>query len=114
MIRNLRNLIGRIRGFGRCLKCGDRWNWKEPHFIVFEGEGMEESSMFPLCDECFWKLPIEGTQGIMHFCNELLTLWIAFGRREFPPDRVSRMLKAMRTNIQKEMFDRDVDLSCKL
>lgn len=100
MLRHLRNLIGNLRGYSGCLHCGDRWNWKKEHSIKYEQRGQESSAMFPICEECFQKLPVEGANGIMHYCNELLTQWIAFSRARFPPERVSNMLICLRENVE--------------
>jgi hypothetical protein len=54
LAREFRNFIGKLRGFGACMHCGDRWNWKPEHTTwCFADRGM-----FPLCERCFQKLPI--------------------------------------------------------
>ena len=99
---HLRNLIGKIRGNSGCLNCGGRWNWKKPHFIIYEDMGEASGGMTPLCEECFQSLPVDGVGGIMDFCNQVLTPWIAFQRIKFPPERVNSMLTIMRKNIEAE------------
>lgn len=94
-----RNLIGEARGHSGCLNCGDRWNWKKPHDIEYERKGDNRSGMFPLCDECFQKLPVDT---IMDFCSQLLTEWIGFLPGEFPPGRACNMLRVMRENVEAE------------
>jgi hypothetical protein len=49
------NEEGRLEGYGACLECGDRWNWKPAHTIAYgAGQGM-----FPLCEYDYWHLPVE-------------------------------------------------------
>ena len=49
------NALGQSKGFGGCEYCGDRWNWKKYKTIRID----ERLGMFPLCEECFEKLPIK-------------------------------------------------------
>ncbi len=102
MLRFLRNLRGRIGKYGKCSDCGDRWNWKTPLPIIYRRSDGAMYRIAPLCKECFEKLAIEGTHGIMHFINESLTLDIAFCRPLFPQDEVDRMLKFIRREVEKQ------------
>mgnify|MGYP001559819696 FL=1 len=45
-----RTLVGKLGGYGDCLRCGNTWNWKKGYSISY-GRGC---GMFPLCEEC-WK-----------------------------------------------------------
>lgn len=103
MLSHLRNLKGKLWRYKACLNCGDRWNWKKPHYIRYEDEGEASGAMSPLCEECFYSLPVEA---IMDFCNQVLTPWIAYQRTKFPQERVSNMLGFMRGFIEAELESR--------
>jgi hypothetical protein len=45
----VRNIWGRLRGFGGCLRCGDTWD-RTPYHSTYIGAG---SSCFPLCERCW-------------------------------------------------------------
>lgn len=48
----IRNIIGRLKGYSGCKRCGDTWDYKEEHDTKFlEGRGC-----FPLCQECWESL----------------------------------------------------------
>ncbi len=54
ILRHLKNLIGYIRGFGKCGKCGDSWTWKPEHETEYYRVPGFAKACFPLCEEC-WK-----------------------------------------------------------
>jgi hypothetical protein len=64
------NEIGRREGYGACLACGDRWNWKPRHVITY-GDGL---GMFPLCEYDYWRLPVERVEAHI---RQLIDEWKA-------------------------------------
>ena len=84
-MRRIKNWLG--RGFGGCLRCGDRWNWKEEQSIRFSAY----SSMFPLCKECFNEL---SEADIIHYCAQL---WGSWDRDEpFPEENLRRSINTIK------------------
>ena len=75
MFKNVKNANGYARGYGGCLRCGDRWNWKSHHVIPYGGG----AGMFPLCEECYNKLSPEERY---RYCRELAREWEKWGRSE--------------------------------
>ena len=55
--RFLKNSLG--EGFSGCNRCGDKWNWKEPHYVTYHETERGSSGMFPLCEECYQQLTPE-------------------------------------------------------
>jgi len=49
------NTTGSLQGYGGCNHCGDTWNWKQGHSVMYS----ETSGAFPLCEECYQKLKPE-------------------------------------------------------
>lgn len=76
------NQIGRSRGYGGCIRCGDTWDWKPSHTTYFpDGSG----GMFPLCEECWTEL---GTAAARQpFYKKQFEEWAFQILRELPPDR---------------------------
>ena len=67
IIRKIKNITGEANGYGNCILCKDRWNWKEPQRIK-----MINRQMFPLCKECFNKL---SERQISMWCVILMERW---------------------------------------
>ena len=62
-------------GYGGCLLCKDKWNWKKPHYIQYS----THEGMFPLCEECYNKLtPTER----LFYCKLMIGTWIGKGSLE--------------------------------
>ena len=73
--RSRLNEQGRLEGYGACLQCGDRWNWKPAHTIAYgAGQGM-----FPLCEYDYWRLPVERVE---HHIRQLVREWKALTPHE--------------------------------
>ncbi len=53
-LRSLRNWIGRRKGYGGCMRCGDTWDRTPAHSTSFN----ETWGAFPLCERCWRKLTI--------------------------------------------------------
>jgi len=68
MFRWLRNLIGRSRGYGFCLRCKDSWAWKKYHVTAYS----DLHGCFPLCQECWQALEPEAR---LPFYLELYRQW---------------------------------------
>lgn len=51
--RKFKNLLGRIRGKGQCVACGDSWDWKKPLSIPYA----KYKSAHNICEECVETLP---------------------------------------------------------
>ena len=68
MLKTIRNNIGNIQGFGHCYHCKDTWNWKKTQSIPYK----KDSFMFPICKECFIKLP---EIVILNYCIRLMEDW---------------------------------------
>jgi hypothetical protein len=87
--RSRRNRI-EGRGYGGCLRCGDRWNWKKEHHTqVTDGTGM-----FPLCQECW--LTLGTAEKRYPFYEALITQWQADGMpREEADEQRELALKAL-------------------
>ena len=54
-MRVIKNILGRLRGYGGCNRCGDTWNWKEAQGVPY-GVGR---GCFPLCRQCYMELSPE-------------------------------------------------------
>jgi hypothetical protein len=81
------NEQGRLEGYGACLQCGDRWNWKPAHTIAYgAGQGM-----FPLCEYDYWRLPLERVE---HHIRQLVGVWKALA-----PDEAERLDEEARLAI---------------
>ena len=63
-----RNYIGGRNGYNGCSKCGDTWNWKEPHTLWLPGA----QGVFPCCEDCWSKMDKEER---LHHCVILFTEW---------------------------------------
>ena len=66
--RFINNQRGRLSGYGSCSECGDTWNWKGYQDIKYD----DWSGMFPLCRECFNRLPNET---IEDHCIAIMVSW---------------------------------------
>lgn len=62
-------VIGRRLGYSGCFHCGMTWNYAQSKSIQFS----ETRGMFPLCEECFSKLPPEE---IDPYIERLVWEWI--------------------------------------
>ena len=83
-----RNVEGRRNGYSGCGKCGDTWNWKEPHSTIYNEYG---TGCFPLCKECWQKLTPEQR---LPFYMQLVDLWES---QSEPPElpRLQRVREAI-------------------
>jgi hypothetical protein len=61
--------IGKALGYGGCYRCGMTWNYVKGKTIYYT----EGSGMFPLCAECFDKLPPEE---IDPYIEKLVMSWL--------------------------------------
>jgi len=86
--RMIKNKSGHLQGYGSCFNCGDTWNWKEHQSIKYE----ESSGMFPLCKECFNKLP---EKDIIDWC---VTLFIDWGKSK---EYINSKLPTIKKEIKK-------------
>lgn len=68
MLRPIRNAIGSSKGYGACLCCGDRWNWKDQHDIDLTGD----KGGFAVCEEC-WQT--KSDDEILRATRKLILLW---------------------------------------
>ena len=75
MFKNIKNAIGRSKGYSGCNRCGDRWNWKEKHIVPYGNA----SGMFPLCEECYQQI---SPKERYHYCRELAREWEKWGSSE--------------------------------
>lgn len=63
-----KNLIGKLKGYSGCLRCGDTWDYKKGHHTEYElGRGC-----FPLCEEC-WLLMSRKER--LRYYKELYDSW---------------------------------------
>lgn len=104
MLRLLRNLRGKLGKYGKCLCCGDHWNWKVPKAIVYPHSKGGLYVIAPVCKQCFEELPIEGAKGIMDFVNQAIVFQIAYNRSVFTQYEVDRLLKYTRRQVQEMKF----------
>ena len=72
LLRWVKNTYGNSTGYSGCSHCGDTWNWKKEHTIMYS----EGSGMFPLCQDCFDTLSIEK---VIDYCLDLNSKWIKGG-----------------------------------
>lgn len=76
----IRTIIGRFFGYGGCSICHNTWNWKKEQSIPYSKKITAKNStdlvscMFPLCKECFDKVPEEK---IVRYSELLMEHWIA-------------------------------------
>jgi hypothetical protein len=87
-MKDLRTVKGRFQGYGECGECHNTWNWKNGHSIPYD-DGLEtnatqrindgpvfavklQSGMFPICEECFWKVSKER---LIYHINNLVNDW---------------------------------------
>ena len=57
MWRFLRNLVGKLLGYGCCRGCGDSWLFARKHYLrALKGE------VFPYCERCHATLSLEQKQ----------------------------------------------------
>lgn len=60
MWRKLRNLVGRILGYGHCRGCGDSWLFARKHYIrALKGQ------VFPYCERCHATLGVDQQQALI-------------------------------------------------
>ena len=86
MIRLLKNLWGRLQGWGGCSRCHDSFTWKPWHETTYEpGTGC-----FPLCQPCF--LQADRDDIIAAYSN-LMRLWRQ-GGSWVPPQREEQIVNA--------------------
>lgn len=71
MLRALRNWWGRIRFFGGCYRCGNTWNWAQPHPTPY----MAGRACFPLCETCWQELTPDGR---LPYYDGLVDSWLPF------------------------------------
>jgi len=83
----LRTIVGRVKGYGGCHRCGHTWNWKKGHLIPYMTHGTlfrvdvrnpckvtpyHFAHMFPLCEECYQEC---SPQERFDYCQELYHSW---------------------------------------
>ena len=90
------NKVGEVEGYGWCLHCGDRWNWKPRHTIVY-GAGR---GIFPLCEYDYWRLPVERVEA---YIRQLVREWEASspGERVALADEERLAIAAMRAERRR-------------
>ena len=60
MWRWLRNLVGKVLGYGHCQGCGDSWLFARKHFIrAYHGQ------IFPYCEQCHVALSLDQKQALI-------------------------------------------------
>lgn len=69
MFGRIKNMIGDVKFYGNCPKCGDSWYWKQPHFIQYT----EAQAAFPLCKECWDKVD---TKERLFYVDMLVNGWL--------------------------------------
>jgi hypothetical protein len=70
VLRHPLNWIGRIRGYGGCLRCGDTWNWAEYHTTQY---GREGKGCLPLCRRCWRQLTPD--QRLPYYYQLIYDVW---------------------------------------
>jgi hypothetical protein len=50
LLRIIKDIIGDSRGYSGCGICGDTWDWKEKHTVMYT----PNKGVFVVCEEC-WK-----------------------------------------------------------
>jgi len=98
ILRPLLNLWGRIQGISGCLICGDTWNWKKPHNVLFK----RNVSAFPTCEECWQTAPKHLIETATH---ELGRKWIL----QSPSEHLKETLKDVR--LLKNACEKELSVS---
>ena len=68
LVTVVRNIIGRFRGFGGCLRCETTWDQVRGFTIPYS----IHRGMFPLCELCFARC---STEDIDMYIDRLVDLW---------------------------------------
>lgn len=66
----IRNAIGRARGFGECLRCGGTWDHTQEHLTEYTAGG----ACFPLCEFCWSDLATPEAR--LPYYRALVDRWI--------------------------------------
>lgn len=67
VIRKIKNFMGRLTGYDKCVLCGDRANWKQMMGTINVGNKDRKIEYeLPMCEECFSNRPLNE---VLHAIN---------------------------------------------
>ena len=94
-MRWLNNFIGNFRRFANCSSCQDSFSWKKWQDIDYDKTG---SSMFPICKECFNKLPVNE---IIFWCEDLLNRWVSSTPIDYTEEKIKKIREQLKESINR-------------